>query len=109
MLYLKSALSAWFKTDTWLTFAQQLQVTPQYFSIGHLQEELVLAERTEVSPGDVNAAYFHLVDIKLFHHPHGPVDHLVGWPEDGIWRGGDKARTLTRASIAALLSHTPRL
>lgn len=67
-----------------LTFAQELEVTPENFSVGHLVQELLLAEGAQVSARDVDAPDLHLVDVEFLHHPHCPVDHLVGRPCDGI-------------------------
>jgi len=61
-------------------------VTPQYLSVGHFLKELILAETAEVSAWDVNAADFHLIDVKLLHDPHSPVDHLISRPEQGVYR-----------------------
>lgn len=67
-----------------LTFPQKLQVTPENFSVGHLVQELLLAEGAQVSARNVDAANLHLIDVEFLHHPHGPVDHLVGRPRNGI-------------------------
>lgn len=75
-------------------------MTPQYFSIGHFLKELFLAERTELSTRNVNAAYFHLIDVELLHYPHGPVNHLVSCPEQRICGGGDKRHTITTTLVS---------
>lgn len=59
-------------------------MTPEYLSIGHFLKELLLGESAEVSPWDVNASYFHLINVELFHYPHGPVDHLISRPEHRV-------------------------
>lgn len=65
-------------------------MTPEDFSIGHFLKELFLAECTELSTWDVNAAYFHLINIEFLHYPHSPVDHLVSCPEHRVCRRKDQ-------------------
>ncbi|KAG7215782.1 hypothetical protein INR49_021905 [Caranx melampygus] len=70
----------WRSTRTFTEF----QVTPEYLSVGHFLEELLLAESAKLSTWDVDAAYLHLVNVELLHHPHSPVDHLVSRPQNRI-------------------------
>lgn len=70
-------------------------MTPKDLSIGHFLKELFLAKPAEIPAWDVNAAYFHLINVELLHHPHCPVDHLVSTPEHGVCVGKEKQHTLS--------------
>lgn len=84
------------------TLSKKFQVAPEDFSPWDTLEEIFLAEVAEVPPRNAECIEVDVSHAELLHHPHHPVEHLVCWPLNWVWKRWMKLQ-ITSSYTARLL------